>query len=239
MPSSHVRHQLEDLGVVGQGFSRELELFEGSLVVEPPPVVEPARHQVKLPCVRAKRSCAVECLFRKSDTALRRIVAHPVVVQVRIRERNPPLDEARIEAHRALLRLNGSPAHLFESTVGEASEMDALHVSLVRFEILGRSLLDDLTLATEKRDVDLGEHALGDIGLHVEDLFHDAVVALGPNVSVVGDADELRRYPNAARALVSSLPAHRAFEDEVDIELVSNRLRRLVGVGEVLADLSS
>ena len=100
--------------------------------------------------------------------------------------------------------------------------MDALQVSLVRFEILGGSLLDGLAFTPEKRHVDLREHALGDIGLHVEDLFHDAVVALGPNVGVVRDADELRRYPNTARALVSllphCLPTNRAFENEVDVQ---------------------
>ncbi len=59
--------------------------------------------------------------------------------------------------------------------------------------------------------------ALGDLVLDGEDVFDGAVVALGPDVAAVGDADVLDGDTEAVSCLL-----HAAFQHRIDVQLLAN-----------------
>ncbi len=65
-------------------------------------------------------------------------------------------------------------------------------IEVVGLEVVGRPGFEGSALRLEKSDVELLDHLLGDIGLDVEDVSQNGVVALRPKVRVLGHADELQ-----------------------------------------------
>jgi len=52
-------------------------------------------------------------------------------------------------------------------------------------------------LGRTKGDLERVDYPVGDVVLHLEDISHIAVVAVGPQVAAIGRIDELRRDTNA------------------------------------------
>src|SRR5262249_1742892 len=93
--------------------------------------------------------------------------------------------------------------------VGEGAEIE-----VVGAEILGALPPGALDLGAANARLDDPDDRRGDLVLEVEDVFHDAVVSVGPDMLAGLRIDELTGDAHAIAAL-----AHAAFEDVADAEL--------------------
>jgi hypothetical protein len=119
---------------------------------------------------------------------------------VDVRQLGQGLDEAGIQLHRAFEHLLGQPEprHV---VAGPGPQLHPAQVRLVGLHVLGGTGLQGLALGFEQGDVQLAGHLGGDVALHREDLLELAVVAVGPQMRVVGHADQLRRDAHPAGAV--------------------------------------
>ena len=116
------------------------------------------------------------------------------------RQAGPRLGEPGVERNGPLEGLRRLDPRLLRVDRREAGEVDAAaQVGLVGFEVRRRTGPQELPLGLQQVDVQLRGHPLGDVGLDLEDLVRGAVVALRPQVGVVGDPDELRGDADVAR----------------------------------------
>ena len=112
---------------------------------------------------------------------------------------------------------------------GAVEVVVAAEIEVVGPEVLGRLGRDRLVVGLLQRQVQRGRDLLRDPRLDLEHLLQRLVEAPGPEVAVVGDADELRRHPDPARA-AGLLPPHAPLEDVVHPQLAPDVLDGLAGL---------
>ena len=173
--------------------------------------------------LRVQREGVIHGLARPRQAFRRRVVC--VHRHVSLSQQGVGLDEVGIVLDRSLEHLNrellGLPRPPRKPGIGVPRVLLTPQVRLVGLHALGGPRLQGRLLLREQRDAELLHHRLGDLGLGREDVVQDAVVAVRPDVRVVGDADEPWRDANAPRTF-GSVPAHRPSQHEADAELLSD-----------------
>ena len=96
--------------------------------------------------------------------------------------------------------------------------MSTPQVSLIGLQALGGPDLELLAFGFQQRDAELSNDLRRNLRLHIEDVFEDPIVGLGPDLTVVGGADQLRCDPDSA-AVVALGPGHGAVENIFHVQL--------------------
>lgn len=205
---------------------RDPELPQRRFVVELAPVVDLPQREVGLRQIRLKPEGGIGGAPRLIEPA-----SGPLR-EMELRDVDPgELGEGQ---RKGGVQLGGPDVHLLRRAVGlgvsrSVEVVVPAQVEVVCAKIVGRLGGERLLLRLLERQVQRGRDLLGDPRLHLKHLLERLVVAPGPEVAVVGDADELRRNSHPARP-PDPLPAHPALEDVVHPQLPSDFLDRFVGL---------
>ncbi len=111
--------------------------------------------------------------------------------------------------------------------------VQAAKIGLIGFHVLGRDRFQRRFFAGQQCHIQLPNDLPRDVRLSLEDIVEILVVALRPDVGIVGDTDEPRGHAHAARTVGRLLPADRSAKNVVDSKLLSDLLRALVRVREL------
>ena len=128
---------------------------------------------------------------------------------VRVREAGPRRSVARVELRR--LEHEGNP--LLDRRAAAIQQYSRLEIRLVRFDALGRSLVErQRPILLQRRLEALGDRGR-DLVLHGEDVLDLTVVAFRPEVIARRHVDQLRGDPHSLGRLAHGSLEHRAHAD--------------------------
>ncbi len=216
-------HELEDVAVVGLALLDDLELPEGLLVLPETRGIEGPQRQMGVGQRGVELQGPVHGLPCLGEPRLRAVRMHRVHPQVSHRQAGVGEGERRIQAHGLLVHLERDL-----DLLGRAQFLAAVvvvvrpQVLVVGLQVLGRLAAKRAELRRDQGDVQLLTDLPGDVGLHLEDVGEDRIVAAGPEMAVVRKPDELRRHPHLTRAYRRALPADRALQNVLHPQLLAD-----------------
>ena len=190
------------------------EFLQRRLVVQLTPVVDLSQREVRLGEIWLEPQGRIGGAPGKGEPG------RGTLREVELRDVDP--GESGEGEREGRVQLRGPGVHLLRRAVrlggGTIEVVVPAEVEIVGAEILGRFCGECLVIGRLERHVERGRDLLGDPRLYLEHFLDRLVVPPGPEVTVVGHADELRGDPDPARA-ADPLPPHAALEDVVHPEL--------------------